>query len=188
MNIKDDISLIIEGCIKGNRDMQKFLYDKTSGKLFAICLRYASDYNEAQDMLQEGYVKLFNNLHKFQFTGLFISWASRVVTNNCIDLIRRKPNMYIISDENQPQTESFDISALDYLIEEDLLKIIQSLPTGYRTIFNLHVVEGYGHKDIAELLNITEGTSKSQLNRARKLIQKKLQELQNFEDIKRIAQ
>lgn len=187
LDIKTDISKIVKGCIDGNREMQKFLYDTTSPKLFTICLRYSSDYNEAQDMLQEGYIKLFKNLHKFEFTGVFMAWASRVVTNNCIDILRRKPNLYLISDNIKMIEESFESSVIENLIEADLMKIIQSLPHGYRTIFNLHVVDGYPYKEIAEMLNINEGTSKSQLNRARKLIQNKIKELEHQEEIRKTA-
>ncbi|MGB1248072.1 MAG: RNA polymerase sigma factor [Chitinophagales bacterium] len=179
---KYTIEELIAGCKKGKRTFQKGMYDQFSAKFFAICLRYGKDYAEAEDMLQEGFIKLFNKMDKYNNVGSFGAWASRLISNNCIDIIRKRPNLYTISDDYALDQKSPAPSALDNMIGEDLLLLVQSLPTGYRTIFNMYAIEGYSHKEIATRLEISEGTSKSQLNRARKLLQKKLIELENQEN------
>lgn len=175
---KPDIETIIAGCRKKDSVQQKAMYDWLSGKLFSICLRYSSDYADAEDMLQEGFVKIFTKLDKYNNSGSFAAWASRVVSNNCIDCIRKKPNLYTISDDYALNREAPNTSVLEKMAGEDILELIQSLPTGYRTIFNMYVIEGFSHKEIGEKLNISDGTSKSQLNRARNLLKKKLVELE----------
>jgi RNA polymerase sigma factor (sigma-70 family) len=177
-NIDDNIlKQLILDCQNNLSSAQEKMYKVFSKKHFGICLRYATDYNEAEDMLQEGFVKLFRNMEKYNFTGSFKAWSSRLITNNCIDMLRKKPNLYTISDDNAFYLEANNLEAIDELIVEDLVAIIQKLPIGYRTIFNLYVIDGFSHKEIAEKLDINEGTSKSQLNRAKKLLQKKLEEM-----------
>ena len=175
---------LIEACKENNRAAQHDIYTLFSKKLFVICLRYAVDYNEAEDMLQEGFIKLFNKIEKYNHSGSFAAWSSRVITNNCIDLLRKKPNLYAITDAQNNTIESYDLNALDQLVAEDLMHLIQSLPTGYRTIFNMYLIDGYAHNEIAEKLNINIGTSKSQLNRARKLLLKKLEDIKTYESLK----
>lgn len=181
---KTELIAIIERCKKNDRVAQRAIYELFSKKLFVVCLRYSSDYSEAEDMLQEGFIKIFNKIDKYNHSGSFGGWLSRLISNNCIDIIRKKPNLYALTDAQENTLENYTIDALDSLIGEDLINVIQSLPTGYRTIFNLYVVEGYGHNEIAEKLNISPGTSKSQLNRARKLLQKKLEEIKTYESLK----
>jgi len=185
VNIPDNNKLeqIVELCKKNNRKAQKDLYDLFSKKFFIICLRYSTDYSEAEDMLQEGFIKLYAQINKFNKGGYFKSWAGRLIANNCIDMIRKKPNLYAITDFHANSLETSTINALDKMIGDDVLNIIQSLPTGYRTIFNMYVIEGFSHKEIAERLNIKIGTSKSQLNRAKNLLQKKLKEINNYDSL-----
>lgn len=178
---KNNLKLIIERCQKNDRRAQRDLYDLFSNKFFIICLRYAVDRSEAEDMLQEGFIKLYHKIDKFNHSGSFGGWAGRLIANNCIDLIRKKPNLYAITDVHANKLETYSTNALDKLIGEDIINLIQSLPTGYRTVFNMYIIEGYSHKEIAEKLNISTGTSKSQLNRARKLLQKKLNEIKQYE-------
>ena len=172
---------LIKDCQAMDCSAQERLYNAFSRKYFGICLRYGSDYAEAEDMLQEGFVKLFKKIGKYNFSGSFPAWSSRLFTNNCIDMLRKKPNLYMIAEEYAYNLESKTIQAIDELYEEDIIKLVQELPIGYRTVFNLYVIEGYSHKEIGKKLNINEGTSKSQLNRARKLLQKKLQAIRQSE-------
>jgi RNA polymerase sigma-70 factor (ECF subfamily) len=140
-------------------------------------MRYAAESNSAQDLLQEGFVKIFKNIDKFRGDGSFEGWIRRIFVNTCLEFVRKKANMYVVQDTETVKVEYQDENALQKLMKEDLMEMIQSLSTGYRTIFNLYVIEGYSHKEIAELLNVTEGTSKSQLARARYLLQKKVETL-----------
>lgn len=163
---------IIEGCIKNDRTAQQRLYNMLSAKMFAVCLRYANEYNSAQDLLQEGFIKVFKNIEKFRGEGSFEGWVRRIFVNTAIEHYRKQVNMYAITDTDTKAYEYFDNNALESLKREDIVKTIQKLSDGYRTVFNLYVVEGYSHKEIGDMLGISEGTSKSQLARARYLLQK----------------
>jgi RNA polymerase sigma-70 factor (ECF subfamily) len=166
---------LIKGCIEGNRQMQEELYNRFSGKMYAVCLRYANNADDAQDLLQEGFIKVFRNLHRFRAEGSFEGWIRRVFVNSSIEHFRKKSvELSKVSDKEENTIEDQDISALDQLAERDIVKLIQDLSPGYRTVFNLYVVEGYSHKEIGDLLGISEGTSKSQLARARSILQKKV--------------
>ena len=169
-------SEIIEGCIKGDRKFQEILYHTFSSKMFSVCLRYSNEYASAEDLLQEGFVKVFKNLAKFRSEGSFEGWIRRIFVNNSIEHFRKKANLYVVQETEALTYEYYDDNALQKLMKEDLMKLIQSLSSGYRTIFNLYVIEGYSHKEIGEMMGITEGTSKSQLARARYLLQKKIAE------------
>jgi RNA polymerase sigma-70 factor (ECF subfamily) len=168
---------IIEGCVKGERKFQEILYHTFSSKMFSVCMRYANEYAGAEDLLQDGFVKVFKNIEKFRGEGSFEGWIRRIFVNNSIEHYRKKSNLYVVQETEALSYEYYDDNALQKLMKEDLVKIIQSLSTGYRTIFNLYVVEGYSHKEIGEMMGITEGTSKSQLARARYLLQKKIAEV-----------
>ncbi len=166
---------IIAGCRAGDRKYQELLYQRFASKMFTVCMRYAAESNSAQDLLQEGFVKIFKNIDKFRGDGSFEGWIRRIFVNTCLEFVRKKANMYVVQDTDNVKVVYQDENALQKLMKEDLMEMIQSLSTGYRTIFNLYVIEGYSHKEIAELLNVTEGTSKSQLARARYLLQKKVE-------------
>lgn len=168
---------IIAGCRAGDRKYQELLYQRFASKMFTVCMRYAAESHSAQDLLQEGFVKIFKNIEKFRGEGSFEGWIRRIFVNTCLEFVRKKANMYVVQDTETVKVEYHDENALQKLMKEDLMEMIQSLSTGYRTIFNLYVIEGYSHKEIAELLNVTEGTSKSQLARARYLLQKKVETL-----------
>jgi RNA polymerase sigma factor (sigma-70 family) len=166
---------LIKGCIEGNRQMQEELYNRFSGKMYAVCLRYANNADDAQDLLQEGFIKVFRNLHRFRAEGSFEGWIRRVFVNSSIEHFRKKSlQLSKVSDKEEGTIENDDISALDNLAEKDIIKLVQELSPGYRTVFNLYVIEGFSHKEIGELLGISEGTSKSQLARARSILQKKV--------------
>ena len=164
---------LIAGCLEGSRRMQKQLYDQFSPKMYAVCLRYMGNADDAQDILQEGFVKIFKNLDRFRGEGSFEGWVRRIFVNTAIEQIRKKKLNLTISEKDE-LIESKSTSAVETINEKDLLKIVRGLSPGYRSVFNLYVVEGYSHKEIGELLGISEGTSKSQLARARMILQEKI--------------
>ncbi|MEP7256997.1 MAG: sigma-70 family RNA polymerase sigma factor [Flavitalea sp.] len=166
---------LISGCIRGDRIMQEELYNRFSPKMYAVCLRYSNNSDDAQDLLQEGFIKVYRNLHRFRAEGSFEGWIRRVFVNSSIEHFRKKSiKLANVSEKEEANIEDADISALDTLAEKDIINLIQELSPGYRTVFNLYVVEGYSHKEIGEQLGISEGTSKSQLARARGILQKKV--------------
>ena len=165
---------LIKGCISGDRRMQELLYKKFSPKMYAICLRYAGNTDDAQDLLQEGFIKVFKNLEKFRNEGSFEGWMRRVFVNTSIEHFRRKVNLNSITENEEKGIEDSTWNVLDSLAEKDIIELIQDLSPGYRTVFNLYVVEGYSHKEIGDMLGISEGTSKSQLARAKMILQKKV--------------
>jgi RNA polymerase sigma factor (sigma-70 family) len=167
---------IIQGCMAGDRKFQQALYNQFSGKMFSVCLRYANEYNSAQDLLQEGFVKVFKNIEKFRSEGAFEGWVRRIFVNTAIEHYRKHVNLYALHDSEVNYYEAYEDNALETLKHADILKMIQTLSDGYRTVFNLYVIEGYSHKEIGEMMNISEGTSKSQLARARYLLQKMITE------------
>jgi RNA polymerase sigma factor (sigma-70 family) len=162
---------LIEGCIKGDRKMQEVLYNRFSAKMYAVCLRYSGKAEDAQDILQEGFIKVYKNLHRFRREGSFEGWMRRIFVNTAIEHYRRSANFYPVSESQENNIEDQSWSAFDKLAAKDLIRLIQELAPGYRTVFNMYVVEGYSHREIAEMLGISEGTSKSQLARAKGLLQ-----------------
>jgi len=165
---------LIKGCVSGDRRMQELLYKKFSPKMYAICLRYAGNTDDAQDLLQEGFIKIYKNLEKFRNEGSFEGWMRRVFVNTSIEHFRRKVNLNSITENEEKGIEDSTWNVLDSLAEKDIIQLIQELSNGYRTVFNLYVVEGYSHKEIGDMLGISEGTSKSQLARAKMILQKKV--------------
>ncbi len=161
---------LIENCISGDRKSQKELYNKFSAKMFAICLRYAKSQMDAEDILQEGFIKLFNNLHRFRGEGSFDGWVRRIFVNTAIEHIRRKNLNTSVGEGLENSIRDKHTTALDNLFEKDLIRSANTLSDGYRTVFNLYAVEGYSHKEIAQQLGITESTSKSQFSRAKALL------------------
>ena len=163
---------LITGCLRGERKYQESLYNQHGSTMFAICLRYANDYYQAEDMLQEGFIKVFNNLKNFRSEGSFEGWMKRIFVNTAIEWLRKNKMMNEMYDVENVQMHIVQEDCFSQLAADDLMKLIQSLSPGYRTVFNLFSIEGYTHKEIAEIMNINEGTSKSQLARARHILQK----------------
>lgn len=162
---------IIEGCIRGERIFQKALYDKYSSKMLGVCMRYAESREEAQDMLQEGFVRVFQSIITYQKLGSFEGWLRRVVVFTAINIYKSRLRKYKdepISDNHDDIVES---DVLDKLSAKEIIELMQLLPDGYRLIFNMFAIEGYSHKEIAEQLDIAVGTSKSQVARARAQMQ-----------------
>ncbi|MCX6290682.1 MAG: RNA polymerase sigma factor [Bacteroidetes bacterium] len=167
---------MIKSCVSGDPQAQKLLYDRHSKKMMGICLRYASDEQEAEDMMQEGWIKVFNNIHSFRFEGSVEGWIKRIMVNTSLDCLRKNKNRFNLVDINETQeTIVSGVYSSDNLSTKELLKVIQQLPPGYRSVFNLYAIEGYSHKEIGELLGIHENTSKSQYSRARVQLQRMIQ-------------
>jgi RNA polymerase sigma-70 factor (ECF subfamily) len=170
-NLNIPESDLIVGCIEGNRRMQEEMYRRLSPRMYAVCLRYAGNSEEAEDILQEGFIKVFKKLDSFRREGSFEGWVRRIFVNTAIEHFRRKRYMMPVTEKEENTLEGKYTSVLDELAEKDILALVQDLSPGYRTVFNMYVVEGYTHKEIADMLGISEGTSKSQLSRAKVILQ-----------------
>lgn len=162
---------LLEGCRRGDRKMQHELYNRYAPKMFGVCLRYASNAEEAEDILQEGFIKIFNKINSYRGEGSFEGWIRRIFVNTAIEHYRKKTYLQPITETEENTVEGKYLSVLDSLAEKDIIQLVQQLSPGYRTVFNMYVVEGYSHKQIAEMLGISEGTSKSQLSRAKLILQ-----------------
>lgn len=167
---------IIKGCVAGKPEAQETLYKKYSGKLFGICLRYTKDYSAAEDVLQEGFIKIFTNISSYKGTGAFEGWMRRVVINTALERFRKQFQMYPITEINESEISLKHEDILENINAKDLLGLVRELPPAYKMVFNLYAIDGYSHKEIAVKLNISVGTSKSNLSRARKLLQNKVEE------------
>ena len=151
--------------------MQEALYQRFSPKMYGVCLRYAGTAENAEDILQEGFIKVFKKMGSFRREGSFEGWLRRIFVNTAIEHFRRKRYLQTVSEKEENSIEGKYLSVLDDLAEKDILALVQQLSPGYRTVFNMYVVEGYTHKEIADMLGISEGTSKSQLSRAKVILQ-----------------
>ena len=169
---------IIKGCCEGDRKAQQQLYDSYSKKFFAIALRYIKDRELAEDVTIEGFMVIFEKIKQFENKGSFEGWMKRIIVTQALLTLRKnkKLNLEVHLEVHQEFLEVH--YELNHLETNDLVAMIQELPTGYRTVFNLYVVEGYSHAEISELLGISEGTSKSQLNRGRNLLKQKIADQQ----------
>ena len=169
------IEQLINDCKKKDIKAQEQLYRQYAPKLFSVCLKYSRNYTEAQDYLQDGFLLIFEKIHLYSFKGSFDGWLKRVMINHVLQLYRKETFLSLVNEEI---TEAIDD---DVVIEEEtvsleyLMKIIQELPDRYRLVFNLYVIDGYSHQEIAEMLNINIGTSKSNLSRARFILKDKIE-------------
>ncbi|OYQ37126.1 RNA polymerase subunit sigma-70 [Flavobacterium cyanobacteriorum] len=168
-----NLDQIIQGCQKGRLQAQEQLYRLFAPKLFSVCLKYSRNYADAEDNLQDGFIVIFNKIGQFQFKGSFEGWAKRVMVNNILQKYRTEGIFEIVS-ENMPDEAEVEIETEEVSMEF-LVSIIQQLPDRYRMVFSLYVIDGYSHKEIAEMLNITDGTSKSNLARARMILKDKIE-------------
>ncbi len=167
------LKLLIQKCKKRDRKSQSEIYHLFAGKLFALCLKYSKTYEEAEDNLQEAFITIFKKINQFQYKGSFEGWMKRIVINTALQTYRKK-NVLNLVEENYPDEVVVEINE-DEITLKFLLKIIQELPERYRMVFNLYVLDGYSHKEIASLLGIAEGTSKSNLSRARLILKEKVE-------------
>jgi len=171
-----EIKEIIQGCLAGNRRDQELLYRRHAAKLYAVCLQYSGNNEEARDILQEGFIKIFENLANYKHEGSFEGWMRRITVNTALEKFRSRNNLYRVDDIDQVPEPDAEPDNQDYagLEAADLLEIIRGLPTKYRMVFNLYAIEGYSHKEISEMINISEGTSKSNLSRARVILKRRV--------------
>jgi RNA polymerase sigma-70 factor (ECF subfamily) len=180
---KEQLKAIIDGCLQNNRRSQEELFKLFYGKMLAVCMRYTKDKDNAQEIVQEGFIKIFDKLGAFDYKGSFEGWIRRIIANTAIDSIRKSKKDPFLSDKD----EDFKLGAEDLMVErEDLetidlkaevaMEAIHKLSPAYRAVFNLYVLEDYSHKEIGEILGISEGTSKSNLAKARMNLQKILSE------------
>lgn len=173
------LKILIQNCQKNNPSAQAELYKTYSAQLFSVCLRYADNYEDAQDTFQDGFIMIFNKIDQFRFEGSFEGWMRRIMVNTCIEKLRNKNHLYVVNEEitsnEEPEEYSLDEANEDWedLTYDELLNLIRQLPDRYRQVFNLYVIENYSHQDIAKILDISVGTSKSNLSRAKE----KLKEL-----------
>jgi len=167
-------SELIEACVNGDRQAQKHLYTIFAKKMYMVCLRYTKSQQEAEDILQDSFIKVFKYLKGYRGDCKLDFWIKRIVINTALNARRKKLYMYPMVDIEDVKDFFDQSNALSGFRLEELLIMIRQLPTGCQTVFNLFAIEGYSHKEIAEMLEVSEGTSKSQFARARKLLQEKI--------------
>jgi RNA polymerase sigma-70 factor (ECF subfamily) len=167
---------LVKRCIRKDPAAQKELYQRFSPALMAVCYRYARDREAAEDMLQEGFIKIYQKLDRYTFQGSLEGWMRRIVVNTSIDILRKNKHQQKETDIEDAYGEEVSDDAIDSLELEYLFNLIQNLPTGYRLVFNMYAVEGYSHKEIGTKLGISESTSRSQYTRARSLLKKRIYE------------
>ena len=175
------VDSLLDGCKKGDRKAQESLYKALASKMMAVCLRYAKDNFEAEDILQMGFIKVFQKVSEFRGDGSFEGWIRRIMVNTAIETYRKNLRSLNVVDidelYDQPQS-TFDMGKLEL---NDLMKLVQQLSNGYRIVFNMYAIEGYSHKEIAEELGISEGASKSQLSRARAILKDKIIKMEGLD-------
>jgi RNA polymerase sigma-70 factor (ECF subfamily) len=164
---------IVRGCIDKNRAAQEHLYRLYSAKMYGVCLRYSKNTDEAKDILQDGFIKVFEKIHQFKNTGSIEGWIRKIMVNTALENYRKKSN-YVILDQIPDIKEDVEERWDPEIPADELHKMIQNLPERYQMVFNLYVFEEMSHKEIAGSLGITEGTSKSDLSRARNILQQKI--------------
>lgn len=171
----NDLQILIKGCMTGERSCQQELYNMYSPKMLALCLRYAENHEEAEEILQDGFLQVFRCINQYKRLGAFEAWLRKIMINCALMRYRSKnETSRIISLTNDYDHMATTGDFLDHISEKELIRLIQGLPPAYRMVFNLHVFEGLKHREIALLLNITEGTSKSNLSDARAILKKAL--------------
>lgn len=174
-HLNTDFPDLVRQARSGDRKAQKAIYDSLSGKMYAVCLRYMGDREAAEDVLQDGFVALFTKLDSYSGEGSFEGWARKIFVNTALMSLRKRDVLRQTEDvEAAWNVSSGDPSAVQNISYQELLKLVSELPPGFRTVFNMYVIEGYSHKEIAEELSISEVTSRSQLQRARMLLQARL--------------
>ncbi|MFN8348010.1 MAG: sigma-70 family RNA polymerase sigma factor [Spirosomataceae bacterium] len=178
-------SQMVKALQKGDPKAQRYFYDKYAARMLAVCVRYLTDEMEAEDVMIEGFMKVFERIDQFKGEGSFEGWVRRLITNEALMRLRTRRHIEMDIDAPEVMAQANFDWAESSLEVNDLMALIAKLPTGYRTVFNLYAIEGYSHAEIAEQLGITESTSKSQLHRSRSLLQQMLKET---EDLNRTAE
>lgn len=174
-----DEKQLIKACIKNDSKAQRLLYEKYDARFFAVCKRYFTDIQQAEDALVKGFLKIFQNLENYSFEGSFEGWMRRIMINECL-MELRKNKIFHLNVDDYSSSISSNQEASQQIEEDDVMKLLDYLPEGCRLVFTLYVIEGYKHKEIAESLGITEGTSKSQLNLAKTKLKEMLSKNENI--------
>ena len=171
---------LIESCIKGDRASQKVLYDRLAARMFPVCMRYVGDRELAEDVLQDGFVTLFTRLDTYKGEGSFEGWARKIFVTTALMTLRKKDALKMSDDLEAARSLKAETSSqIQNLGYKELMNMIMELPAGFRTVFNMYAIEGYSHKEIGEMLGISETTSRTQLSRARISLQNKIKEREN---------
>ncbi len=171
---------LIESCIKGDRASQKALYDRLAPRMFPLCMRYVGDRVLAEDILQEGFITLFTRLKSFKGEGSFEGWARKIFVTTALMDLRKKDALKMSDELDSVRGMKADLPSQSQNIGyKEIIKLVMALPPGFRTVFNMYAIEGYSHKEIGEMLGITETTSRTQLSRARAILQNKIKEIEN---------
>jgi len=178
----ENIEHIIKDCIKGKSYAQRAFYKHFQRKMYRICLRYSNSYPEAEDVAQEGFVKIFKNLNQYKNTGSIEAWMTKIMINTALEKFKKKSLLYIAEDISEIElTENYE-DIIEKISAKDIISIIQELSPQYKMVFNMYEIDGYTHTEIAKLLGISESTSRSNLLRAKVILQKKL--IKHFHHIK----
>ena len=178
INLHQEENELIQLAVENNRQAQQQIYSKFSPKMLSVCRQYIKDIHQAEDIMIIAFMKVFTNLKNFQHKGSFEGWIRRIMVNECISFIRVDKKLKYSEEENYVE-ESFNNIESQFSIA-DIQYLIDSLPDGYKMVFNLYAIEGYKHQEIASMLGINEGTSKSQLSHARKMLQGQINKLKNY--------
>lgn len=178
----------IANCLKGNRSSQNALYHALADNMYAVCLRFSRSRHEAEEILQEGFIKVFASLHQYRDEGSFEGWVRKIIVNTALQRYRSRNALHAVISleliQNEETADDEDVVA--HLGNKELLALVQELPAAYRMVFNLYVFEGYRHKEIAAMLDISEGTSKSNLHDARRCLKEKITAAAKTEKAKRL--
>jgi RNA polymerase sigma-70 factor, ECF subfamily len=180
INLHQEEKELIQLAVDSNRHAQQKIYSKFSGKMLSVCRQYIKDLHQAEDIMITAFMKVFTSLKNFEHKGSFEGWIRRIMVNECISFIRVQKQVKFIEDENYVE-ESFNNIESQFSVE-DIQFLIDSLPDGYKMVFNLYAIEGFKHQEIAQMLGINEGTSKSQLSHARKMLQTQIAKLKNYDN------
>ncbi len=180
INLHQNEKNLILQATENNRQAQQQLYSKFSPKMLGVCRQYVKDLHQAEDVMITAFMKVFTNLKNFEHKGSFEGWIRRIMVNECISFLRSNKKLQYTEDENFFE-ESHNNTESHFNVEEIQL-LIDSLPDGYKMVFNLYCIEGFKHHEIAKMLSISEGTSKSQLSHARKLLQQQINKIKNFQN------
>lgn len=173
-----DEESLIRACIAQNGAAQKKMYDLYASKMMGVCYRYAQSKEEAEDMLQEGFIRIFQKIDTFKFQGSFEGWLRRIIVNTAINIIRKYQNLRYECDIEEADFEpEHAADVIDTMYSKDVIEMVRKLPMGYRTVLNLYAIEGYSHKEVGDMLGINESSSRSQFTRAKVLLAKKLTQL-----------
>lgn len=184
-----DLEKIIKDCKKNRPDAQRKLYEQISGKMFGVCLQYSKDYTEAEDILQDGFIKVFTKISQFDFKGSFEGWVRRIMVNCALERYRKQNLLYTVGEIRDYDSKLAYDDVMGEISSKELLNLIQELSPQYKMVFNLYAIEGYSHQEIGDMLGISVGTSKSNLSRARVILQDKVEKLysERKQDVKLVV-